>query len=212
MNNCCGPLNIEDNRFQKVIRIALLLNFSMFIIEIITSLIAHSSSLKADSLDFLGDSANYIISLYVIKKSFETKSKASLIKGVTMSLFSLWVLFDVGMNLTSGAFPKAEIMGWTGGLALLVNTSVALMLYRFRSGDSNMQSVWLCSRNDAIGNVAVILAALSVNYLNSVWPDLIVALLMALLSGVAGFKIIKLAMHELKHGAKAKTETKTCCG
>lgn len=214
MSNCCAPLEIEDSKFQKVVRIALILNFSMFILEVVTSIIAHSSSLKADSLDFLGDSANYLISLYVIKKSFSAKSKASLVKGITMSLFSFWVLYDIGMNLSKGSFPKAEIMGWTGALAFLVNMSVALMLYRFKDGDSNKQSVWLCSRNDAIGNVAVILAALSVNFLNSALPDLIVALIMALLSGSAGYKIIKLALYELKHGAKVEVETKnsSCCG
>lgn len=199
MEKCCGPVEIENNRFQKAVQIALILNFSMFLIEVVTSFIAHSSSLKADALDFLGDSANYIISLYVLKKASETRSKASLIKGLTMSLFAIWVLVDIGLNLSKGSFPKAELMGWTGVLAFIINLSVAFMLYRFRDGDSNRQSVWMCSRNDALGNLAVILAALSVNFFHSMWPDLLVALFMAFLSGISGFKIIRLALHELKH-------------
>lgn len=210
MDKCCGPVKVQSERFKKVVLIALILNLSMFFIEVISSFLANSSSLKADALDFLGDSANYIISLYVINKASKTISTASLIKGLTMALFAIWILVDVFINLSMGTFPKAEIMGFTGAAAFAVNLSVALMLYKFRDGDSNMQSVWVCSRNDALGNIAVMLAAISVNYFSSQWPDMIVALFMASLSGVSGYKIIKLALNELKHGIKAKPQN--CCG
>lgn len=212
MDKCCGPIVVENKRFKKAVQIALFLNFSMFVVEVVTSLIAHSSSLKADALDFLGDSANYIISLYVLNKALEIRSKASLIKGITMSLFAVWVFIDIGLNLSQGSFPRAELMGWIGTLAFVVNLSVAVMLYKFRDGDSNMQSVWMCSRNDAFGNIAVILAALSVRFFSSVWPDLLVAIFMASLSGMSGFKIIKLSLNELRNGPSLnKPVVKNCC-
>lgn len=212
MSNCCGPVKAENEHFKRAVKIALLLNFSMFIVEVVTSLLAHSSALKADALDFLGDSANYVISLYVLNKAVSLRSKATLIKGLTMSVFAVWVFIDIFLNLKKGIFPQFEIMGLTGTAAFIVNLSVAFMLYKFREGDSNMQSVWLCSRNDAIGNIAVILAALSVKFLNTNLPDLIVALFMATLASLSGYKIIRLSLRELKHGTTDKVESKSCCG
>ena len=212
MKKCCAPVKVNDEKFKKAVLIALFFNFSMFLFEVVTSYIAHSSSLKADSLDFLGDSANYIISLYVLSKALKTRSIASLIKGLTMCLFSLWVFADIFINLSHDTFPKSEIMGWTGVLALIVNLGVVFILYKFRDGDSNMQSVWICSRNDAIGNLAVILGAITVGYFNSNLPDIIVAFLMATLAGTSGFKIIKIAIQELRTKlAIQAAENKNCC-
>lgn len=197
MDCCCSPTKIDSDRFRKAIQIALILNLLMFFVEIIISLLAHSSALKADAIDFLGDSANYIISLYVLNRATKIRSTASLIKGITMSLFALWVLIDVAIKISKGVMPDATAIGWTGLLAFVVNLSVALMLYKFREGDSNMQSVWLCSRNDAIGNLAVIISAIFVYYFGSSWPDLLVAILMGLLSAYSGMRIILLAKSEL---------------
>lgn len=197
MDCCCSPTKIDSDRFRKAIQIALILNLLMFFVEIIISLLARSSALKADAIDFLGDSANYIISLYVLNRATKIRSTASLIKGITMSLFALWVLIDVAIKISKGVMPDATAIGWTGLLAFVVNLSVALMLYKFREGDSNMQSVWLCSRNDAIGNLAVIISAIFVYYLGSSWPDLLVAILMGLLSAYSGMRIILLAKSEL---------------
>jgi Co/Zn/Cd efflux system component len=213
MEKCCAPVRIESNNFKKAVLIALILNFSMFIFEVISSYLASSSSLKADSLDFLGDSANYVISLYVLSKTAQIRSKASLIKGLTMVLFSAWVFSDIFINLTNNNFPKSEIMGWTGLLAFAVNISVAFLLYKHRDGDSNMKSVWICSRNDAIGNLAVIIAAFSVAYFQNNKPDILVAFLMAGLSGYSGVNIIKLASSELKNTNQAAPSKKdSCCG
>ena len=214
MEKCCGPVNVQSERFKKAVLIALFLNFSMFLFEIITSFLANSSSLKADALDFLGDSANYVISLYVLTKTSSMRSKASLIKGITMTAFAAWILIDIFLNLSKGVYPQSDLMGWTGVLALVVNLSVAFMLYQFRDGDSNMQSVWICSRNDAVGNVAVIIAALLVGVLNSNIPDLAVAFFMVLLSGSSGIKIIRIAVSELKSSENGKNEAQvtSCCG
>ena len=214
MEKCCGPVNVQSERFKKAVLIALFLNFSMFLFEIITSFLANSSSLKADALDFLGDSANYVISLYVLTKTSSMRSKASLIKGITMTAFAAWILIDIFLNLSKGVYPQSDLMGWTGVLALVVNLSVAFMLYQFRDGDSNMQSVWICSRNDAVGNVAVIIAALLVGVLNSNIPDLAVAFFMVLLSGSSGIKIIRIAVSELKSSENGKKEAQatSCCG
>lgn len=210
MEKCCGPVNVQSERFKKAVLIALFLNFSMFIFEMVTSYLANSSSLKADALDFLGDSANYVISLYVLNKIASMRSKASLIKGITMTAFAAWILIDIFMNLTKGIYPQSDIMGWTGGLALVVNLIVAMMLYKFREGDSNMQSVWICSRNDAIGNVAVIIAAVLVGVLNSNIPDLVVAFLMVILSGTSGIKVIKVALNELRKNDEPVPSISTC--
>ena len=214
MEKCCGPVNVQSERFKKAVLIALILNFSMFLFEIITSFLAHSSSLKADALDFLGDSANYVISLYVLNKTFTMRSKASLIKGITMTAFAAWIFIDIFLNLSKGVYPQSDIMGRTGVLALVVNLSVAFMLYQFRDGDSNMQSVWICSRNDAVGNLAVIIAAVLVGVLNSNIPDLAVAFFMVLLSGSSGIKIIRIAVSELKSSENGKKEAQatSCCG
>lgn len=213
MDKCCAPVKVESGNFKKAVQIALFLNFSMFIFEVVTSYLANSSSLKADSLDFLGDSANYVISLYVLTKVASTRSKASLIKGITMALFSLWVFSDISINLSRGVLPQSEIMGWTGVLAFVVNLSVAFMLYKHRDGDSNMKSVWICSRNDAVGNLAVIVAAVSVAFFNSNIPDIVVAFFMAILSGTSGYKIIRLAWSELKSPSSVPTpKIDSCCG
>lgn len=213
MEKCCAPVRIESNNFKKAVLIALFLNFSMFIFEVISSYLANSSSLKADSLDFLGDSANYVISLYVLSKTAQIRSKASLIKGFTMVLFSVWVFSDIFINLANNNFPKSEIMGWTGLLAFTVNISVAFLLYKHRDGDSNMKSVWICSRNDAIGNLAVIIAAFCVAYFKTNLPDILVAFLMAGLSGYSGINIIRLASSELKNPHQsAQLKKDSCCG
>jgi Co/Zn/Cd efflux system component len=198
MDRCCGPVEVKSQKFRRVVWTALVLNFGMFLYEFGASFLADSQSLKADSLDFLGDAANYGVSLFVIGLAIQTRAKASLIKGLTMGAFGIWVLFQTVYNAIHGASPNAEVMGFVGLLALIVNAIVAILLYQFRDGDSNMQSVWLCTRNDVIGNIAVLGAAAGVAYLNSMLPDLIVATFMAYLSVSASVKIIRLALVEMR--------------
>lgn len=199
MDKCCGLVEAKTGKFRKVVWIALAVNFGMFCYEFGASFLADSSALKADALDFLGDSANYAIGLFVLSRSIQFRASASLLKGFTMAGFGLWVIGSAGWSATFGASPVAETMGWVGFLALIANVSVAVLLYEFREGDSNMKSVWLCSRNDAIGNVAVMIAAAAVYFTRSMWPDLIVAGLMAYLGISASIQVIRAAREELKN-------------
>lgn len=204
MDKCCAPLHKpKTQNLKRVLWIALVLNFIMFLVEFGSSFMADSQSLKADSLDFLGDSANYAISLFVVGLALSTRAKASILKAVTMAALGVWISVEIVLSIFLGASPNTELMTWLGFAGLAVNGFVTFLLYQFREGDSNMRSVWLCSRNDAIGNVAVIAAAFAVSYFQTFWPDLIVAALMAYLSLSASIKIVKLALIEIKSEQQA---------
>lgn len=199
--SCCGPnikINEVNKNFKRILWIALVLNFGMFILENFQGLLSHSLSLRADAIDFLGDSANYFVTLFVLSAAVRTKATVSLTKALFMFGFGIWVLIEAVIRFNSNTVPDSFTMSWVGVLALVVNAVVALLLYKFRDGDSNMQSVWLCSRNDAIGNIAVVLASVGVYYYSSKWPDLIVALFMASLSVSASFKVLVLVKKEFK--------------
>lgn len=197
--SACGssqPLN--DPRWRRVLWIALALNATMFGVEIIAGFAAHSRSLQADALDFLGDSANYAISLGVAGMALSWRARAAWVKGLTILLFGFGVLASAIWGLIIGANPDPVAMGAVGFLALTVNLSVALMLYRYRTGDANMRSVWICSRNDAINNLLVIGAGLAVFWSGSGIPDLLVAFIMAALGIGGGWQILRHAREELR--------------
>lgn len=175
----------------------------MFLIEFLGGMYAHSTALWADALDFLGDSANYAISLVVLGASLYWRATVALLKGITMALFGIVVIAKVIYSYMQGIPPEAITMGVIGILALVANVGCALILYAYRDGDSNMKSVWLCSRNDAIGNVAVILAAIGVFGTGSLWPDIIVAAIMATLGVTAGYQVINQALNERKGDVKS---------
>ncbi|MGH6847667.1 MAG: cation transporter [Methylocella sp.] len=177
---------------------ALVLNCGMFLTELVAGLAAGSASLQADALDFLSDAANYGISLSVVGLALAWRAKAALVKGVSMGLLGLWVAGNTLWHAVMGTLPQAGVMGVVGVVALLANGLVALMLYRYRGGDSNMHSVWICSRNDAVGNVAVMLAALGVFGTGTGWPDIVVASVMAALSLWGAGQIIRHAAGELR--------------
>jgi len=183
--------------YRRVLVIALLVNAAMFGVEVLAGVSAGSVSLLADSLDFLGDAGNYGISLWVLGMGVVARARASLLKAVTMAAFGAGVLATALWNLSHGGVPDAPTMGLIGGLALLANVGVAVLLYAWRDGDSNMRSVWLCTRNDAIGNLAVMAAALGVFGTGTAWPDLIVAAIMASLALSASVQIIRQARREL---------------
>ena len=199
-NNCSVATEDQSQNpvFRKVLWVALLVNLLMFFVEIVASHIGDSMSLQADALDFFGDAANYAISLFVLGMALHLRARASVVKGLTMGLFGLWVIGAALYRIFIGSEPEPMIMGFIALTALVANMSVAIMLYRFREGDSNMQSIWLCSRNDAIGNVAVLIAAVGVTATASRWPDLIVALIIATLSLSAAYTILKLAFQEMR--------------
>lgn len=185
-----------NSKFRTALWIALVINLAMFFVELIGGAYAHSSALWADSLDFFGDALNYGISLAVLGASLYWRATVALVKGATMAVFGLVVIGKTAYAYTQGIPPEAITMGAIGVLALIANVIAAVVLYTFRDGDSNMQSVWLCSRNDAIGNVAVILAAVGVFGTGSLIPDLLVALVMATLGLTAGYQVIQKAMQE----------------
>ena len=196
--NCSHePAPIKPNsKFRMALWIALWINLSMFLVELIGGAYAHSSALWADSLDFFGDAVNYGISLAVLGASLYWRATVALIKGLTMAAFGLVVMAKVIYAYLLGIPPEAITMGIIGAIALLANVFTAVILYAFRDGDSNMKSVWLCSRNDAIGNVAVIFAAIGVFGTGSLWPDMIVAVIMASLGLTAGYQVVKQALQE----------------
>ncbi len=187
-----------NSKFRTALWIALIINIVMFIVELIGGAYAHSSALWADALDFFGDAVNYGISLAVLGASLYWRATVALIKGITMALFGFVVIAKALYAYVQGIAPEAMTMGAIGLLALIANVTAAVILYAFRDGDSNMQSVWLCSRNDAIGNVAVILAAVGVFGTGSMWPDIVVALIMASLGLTAGYRVIQKALQERK--------------
>ncbi|MEK5754113.1 cation transporter [Acinetobacter variabilis] len=185
-----------NSKFRTALWIALLINLTLFGVELIGGAYAHSSALWADALDFFGDAVNYGISLAVIGASLYWRATVALIKGLTMAVFGLVVIGKVIYAFMQGIPPEAITMGIIGVLALIANVVTAIILYAFRDGDANMKSVWLCSRNDAIGNVAVIFAAVGVFGTGSLWPDVIVAVIMAGLGLTAGYQIVKQALTE----------------
>ena len=197
-NTTCSPTQKISPKFRKALWIALVLNALMFFVEIIGGSHARSVSLWADALDFAGDAANYAISLAVLSMTLYWRATAALLKGMTMAAFGIFVIVKVIWTWWLGITPEPMMMGAIGVLALVVNVFVALMLYAFRDGDANMRSVWLCSRNDAIANIAVIIAAIGVFGTGSMFPDLFVAFIIAYLGVSSGLAVIKQARMERK--------------
>lgn len=192
-----------NRAFKRVLWISFILNFGMFFVEMIYGVLASSLSLRADAIDFLGDAVNYFITIFILNSALQTKAKVSLAKACFMIGFGVWILVEASMRFFSNEMPIPQIMSWVGIAALLVNAFCVFLLYQFRGGDSNMQSIWLCSRNDAIGNIAVVGAAGLVYWLGSQWPDLVVAIFMAGLALHSGLQIIRAARNELTHGHHA---------
>jgi len=193
----CSTNQLITPRYRKILWIALIINLAMFVVEIVSGWNANSVSLLADAIDFFGDAMNYGISLAVLSMSLMWRARAALFKGFTMGAFGIFVLASAVWSYMNGQVPEPYTMGAIGLLALIANVSVAVMLYAYREGDANMRSVWLCSRNDAIGNVAVMIAALGVFGSGSAWPDLLVAAIMASLGLSAAVQVIKKAMSEI---------------
>jgi Co/Zn/Cd efflux system component len=199
--HCCSapaPSPGADPRYRRVLVIALVVNAAMFAAELLAAWSSGSVSLLADSIDFFGDAGNYAISLFVLGMALAVRARAALFKAACMAGFGVFVLGKALWNLQSGVVPEASTMGIVGFAALVANVTVAWLLFRFRTGDANMRSVWLCSRNDAIGNVAVMLAALGVLGTGSAWPDVGVAAVMGVLALSGAVSVARQASHELR--------------
>jgi Co/Zn/Cd efflux system component len=197
-NACTPPPASQSLRYRRVLWAALLINAAMFVVELAGGLQSGSVSLLADAVDFFGDAANYGVSLFVLDLALSWRARAALLKGWCMAAFGIFVLGRAAWSAAVSTVPEAVTMGAIGTLALLANVAVAVMLYAWREGDANMRSVWLCSRNDALGNFAVMAAALGVLGTGSAWPDLVVAAFMAVLALVSARSVIRQAREELR--------------
>lgn len=206
--HCCGDVKFDglDPAYKRVLFIVIAINAFMFFVEMPMGFIGKSQALKADALDFLGDTLTYTISLLVIGKSMTVRAKVALFKGLSLAAMGLWVLGSTLYTVIYTQQPAALIMGSVGAAALVANIASVLLLLRFKDGDANVRSVWLCSRNDAIGNVMVMVAASGVWISGTGWPDLIVAGLMASLFLSGAVAIVRQARHELSHHHHAPAE------
>jgi len=203
-DSCCAPPPLDlgpkqQNRaYRRVLFTVLAINAVMFAVEVIAGVAAGSASLQADALDFLGDAANYAISLLVVGMALRYRASAALAKGLTMGLFGLWVISTVFWHAVHGTLPSAFTMGTVGMAALLANAASFGLLWAYRQGDANMRSAWICTRNDVLGNLAVLLAALGVFGTGTGWPDVIVATIMAGLAIQGAILVIRQAAGELQ--------------
>lgn len=186
-----------DPRYRAVLWTVILINGVMFVVEMIAGHMAASQALQADALDFLGDTLTYGLSLAVIGMAPLVRARAALLKGLSLSLMGLWVLGSTIWRVFVTGVPQAEIMGVIGMLALAANVASVVLLLRYKDGDANVRSVWLCSRNDAIGNIAVVAAAAGVWGTGTGWPDLLVAMLMATLFLSSSAQIIRQSRAEM---------------
>ena len=202
MDGCCetkaDELTVLRGEHRNVLVIVLIINAVLFVVEAAAGLLANSTALLADSLDMLGDSLVYGFSLYVLWRSAAWKAKAALLKGAIMAVFGLGVLLEVIYKTISGIVPSAETMGIIGALVLLGNGVCFLLLLRHRSDDLNMRSTWLCSRNDIIANVSVLMAAVGVKVFDANWPDTIVGAAIAALFLKSALTVLRESFGELR--------------
>ncbi|WP_439150427.1 cation transporter [Sulfitobacter sp.] len=199
---CTGNPKFDgvDPAYKRVLWVVIFINAAMFVVEMSAGKLAGSQALQADALDFLGDALTYGLSLAVIGMSLKTRSTAALLKGLSLLGMGLWVFGSTVYQFFVLGLPKAEIMGLIGLLALAANLASVFLLMRYKDGDANVRSVWLCSRNDAIGNVAVMVASVAVWLTATAWPDLVVAIFMAGLFLRSAQLILVQSWQELRSG------------
>jgi Co/Zn/Cd efflux system component len=205
MSACCSHCHdpspedrARDAAYRRVLWVVLTVNAAMFLVEIIAGLVAGSASLQADALDFFADAANYGISLFVVGMALRYRAIAALAKGLSMGAFGLWVIGTVIWHTIMGTVPEAITMGAVGTAALVANAASFGLLWAYRTGDANMRSVWLCSRNDVIANLAVLVAALGVFGTRTGWPDIAVAAIMASLAIQGAWVVVRHALAEVR--------------
>jgi Co/Zn/Cd efflux system component len=201
--DCCDHRDLSDphrgnSGYRRVLWAVLAINAVMFVVEIGAGLAAGSAALQADALDFLGDAANYGISLFVVGMALRYRAIAALAKGATMGLFGLWVIGTALWHVTHGTLPSALAMGAVGFSALAANAASFGLLWVYRGGDANMRSAWICTRNDVLGNLAVLLAAAGVFGTGTGWPDIIVAAIMAGLALQGAWIVVWQSLSELR--------------
>ena len=201
--SCCGHDAAPDRHrgdagYRRVLWAVLAINAVMFVVEVGAGLAAGSASLQADALDFLGDAGNYVISLAVVGMALRYRAMAALAKGATMAVFGFWVIGVTAWHAVQGTLPEAYTMGAVGLAALAANAASFGLLWAYRRGDANMRSAWICTRNDVLGNLAVLLAALGVLGTGTGWPDVIVAAVMAGLALQGAALVLRQSRAELR--------------
>jgi Co/Zn/Cd efflux system component len=203
--HCCGHHHQDPGGdplrrapYRRLLWWVLAINALMFAVEIGAGLAAGSAALQADALDFLGDAANYAISVFVVGMALRYRATAAIAKGATMALFGLWVLGVTAWHVFNGTLPHAVTMGGVGLTALVANAASFWLLWQHRTGDANMRSAWICTRNDVLGNLAVLLAAVGVFGTGTGWPDVTVAVVMAMLALQGAATVIRQAKFELQ--------------
>lgn len=187
--------NTQNDTLRKIFWIVLIINFGMFLVEAIFGLKSHSNALLADSLDMLGDAFVYGLSLVVLSKSHITKAKASLVKGLSMTLLGFVVLGQVIYKIVNPVVPVAETITIISSIALVANLFCLFLLTRYKKTDLNTKSAWTCSRNDVIGNVGVMIAGVLVGYFNSMWPDIIIGFIIAIYVLYSSIDVIRESLH-----------------
>ncbi len=202
MSDCCdsacsSKTPVVDKKYRRALAIALAVNFAMFGVELVAGLDAGSVALLADAVDFLGDAGNYALSLFVLGLAPVWRSRTALFKGLTMGAYGMFVLGKAAWSVSAGIVPEPATMGLVGLLALAANGGVGMLLYAYRDGDANMRSVWLCTRNDMVGNAVVMLAAAGVFGTGSSWPDIGVAAIMGVLALKASVTVVAQSRREL---------------
>ena len=205
-DHCISPNQQENPAYRRVLWTVLLLNAGMFAVEVAAGLAAGSASLQADALDFFGDAANYGVSLFVVGMALRYRAMAAIAKGSSMGLFGVWVIGTIVWHALRGTVPEPLTMGAVGFVALAVNAASFGLLYAFQGGDANMRSAWICTRNDVLGNIAVLLAAAGVFGTGKGWPDLIVAAIMATLALQGAWIVLRQAFGELRIPAPQPAE------
>ncbi|MFZ0558294.1 MAG: cation transporter [Methylovirgula sp.] len=205
MSACCDHCRDappgRDQPYRALLWAALAINAAMFGVEIGAGLAAGSAALQADALDFLGDTANYAISLFVLGMALRYRAGAALAKGVTMGIFGVWVLVVTAWHVVHGTVPHPLMMGIVGFAALGANAASFALLWRHRRAEANIRSAWICTRNDVLGNLAVLLAALGVFGTQTGWPDFVVAAIMAVLALQGSVAVIRQSLAELSASA-----------
>jgi Co/Zn/Cd efflux system component len=203
--SCCDQTSADPHRgdegYRRVLWAVLAINAVMFAVEVGAGVVAGSASLQADALDFLGDAGNYAISLFVVGMALRYRATAALLKGATMGVFGVWVLGVTAWHVWHATLPDAVTMGAVGVAALIANAASFGLLWAYRGGDANMRSAWVCTRNDVLGNLAVLLAALGVFGTGTGWPDVIVASIMAGLALQGAWMVLQQSLQELRVAA-----------
>lgn len=207
MSGCCGP-SAEDQSQRTLLWTVLVLNAAMFVVEFGAGWMARSSGLMADSLDMLADALVYGLSLYAVGRGVTEKARAALLNGSLQMVLGVGVLLHVGWRISQGSTPEADTMGWIAALALVVNAACFGLLFSRRSGDINLRASWICSRNDMIANVGVLVAAGLVVWFESPWPDWLIATLVALIIIHSAWGILRDARASLVSGAEVGS---SCC-